>query len=63
MTAHWGVADPAAVRGDAQAAAAFRQALAELEARVKLFVNVPIESIDRMALQRSLSSIGRMTKV
>jgi hypothetical protein len=29
MTAHWGVADPAAVQGDAQKGAAFRKALAE----------------------------------
>jgi hypothetical protein len=34
MTAHWGVADPAAVQGDAQKGAAFRKAFAELEARI-----------------------------
>ena len=39
VTAHWGVADPAAVEGDAEKKrAAFRKALAELEARIKLFV-------------------------
>ena len=38
MTAHWGVADPAVVAGDAEKMrAAFRKALAELEARIKLF--------------------------
>ena len=60
MTAHWGVADPAAVEGDKEKAAAFRNALAELEARVKLFVNVPIESLDRMALQQAVRGIGQV---
>ncbi|HEY5758213.1 MAG TPA: arsenate reductase ArsC [Steroidobacter sp.] len=61
MTAHWGIADPAAVSGDAEAGAAFRQTLGELEARVKQLVEVPIESLDREALQRALSSIGQTT--
>lgn len=59
MTAHWGVADPAAVEGEAEQGAAFRRALAELEARIKLFVNVPIESLERMALQHAIDSIGQ----
>lgn len=58
MTAHWGVADPAAVEGEAEQGAAFRVTLAELEARIKLFVNVPIESLERMALQHAIDSIG-----
>lgn len=59
MTAHWGIADPAAVEGsDAKKRAAFRQALAELEARIKLFVNLPIKSLDRMTLQQELRTIG-----
>lgn len=60
MAAHWGIADPAAVEGDdAAKAAAFRKALAELEARIKLFVNLPISSLDRMVLQQQLQGIGR----
>ncbi|HEU4486816.1 MAG TPA: arsenate reductase ArsC [Povalibacter sp.] len=59
MTAHWGIADPAEVEGDAQKAAAFRKALTELEARIKLFVNVPIESLDRMTLQQKVRGIGQ----
>jgi arsenate reductase len=58
-TAHWGVADPAAVEGDAERGAAFRRALTELEARIKLLVNVPIESLDRMADQQTVRGIGR----
>ena len=59
VTAHWGVADPAAVAGDAQQGVAFRKALGELEARVNLFVNIPIESLDRLALQQAVRDIGQ----
>jgi arsenate reductase (thioredoxin) len=59
MTAHWGIADPAAVQGGAEQVAAFRKALAELEARIKLFVHVPLKSLDRMALQQTVRSIGQ----
>ena len=62
MTAHWGIADPAAVHGsEAEKRAAFRKALVELEARIKLFVNLPIESLDRLTLQRELQAIGHAT--
>lgn len=63
MTAHWGVADPAAVDGDAQKGAAFRKALAELEARIQLFVNIPIESLDRLALQQAVRGIGQTDRL
>lgn len=63
MTAHWGVADPAAVEGEAEKGAAFRKALAELEARIKLFVNIPIESLDRLALQRAVRDIGQTAEL
>src|SRR5438445_7323115 len=60
MTAHWGIADPAAVEGtDAEKAFAFRKALKELEARIKLFTSLPIDSLDRMTLQAKLQAIGK----
>lgn len=62
VTAHWGVADPAAVEGDAEKGAAFRRALSELEARIKLFVNIPIESLDRLALHDAVREIGQIDK-
>ncbi|MGH8239201.1 MAG: arsenate reductase ArsC [Steroidobacteraceae bacterium] len=62
VTAHWGIPDPAAVEGDAEKGAAFRKALADLEARVGLLVNVPIESLDRMAVQQAVRDIGQSTK-
>lgn len=63
MTAHWGVPDPAAVEGDAEKGAAFRRTLAELEARIKLFLSIPIESLDRLALQQAVRGIGQPDKL
>ena len=60
MTAHWGIADPAAVEGsDTEKAFAFRKAFRELEARIKLLTSLPIDSLDRMALQAKLREIGK----
>jgi arsenate reductase (thioredoxin) len=61
MTAHWGIADPAAVEGtDAEKAFAFRKALKELETRIKLFTSLPIDSLDSMTLQARLRAIGKI---
>jgi arsenate reductase len=60
MTAHWGIADPAAAEGsDAEKAFAFRKALKELEMRIKLFVQLPIASLDQMTLREKLRAIGQ----
>jgi protein-tyrosine-phosphatase len=62
LTAHWGVADPAAAEGsDADKAFAFRKALKELETRIKLLTNLPIDSLDRMTLKAKLGDIGKST--
>jgi len=59
MTAHWGIPDPAAVEGsEIEKRAAFRAAYAALENRIRLFVSLPFDSLDRMALQRQLDAIG-----
>lgn len=60
MTAHWGIADPAAAEGsNADKAFAFRKALKELETRIKLFVQLPIASLDQMTLREKLRAIGQ----
>jgi arsenate reductase (thioredoxin) len=60
MTAHWGVPDPAAVEGsEAEQRKAFRAAYLTLENRIKLFVALPIDKLDRMAIKRSVDEIGR----
>lgn len=61
MTAHWGIPDPAAVEGtDLEKQAAFNTAFRYLKNRITTFVNLPIKSIDRMALGSHLQEIGRM---
>jgi arsenate reductase len=60
VTAHWGVADPAAVEGsDDDKREAFVRAHAALQRRIELFVSLPHGKLDRLALQRQLADIGR----
>lgn len=59
ITAHWGVPDPAAVEGTHEKKmAAFRDAFQRLDTRIKLFVALPLEKLDRLALQREARRIG-----
>jgi arsenate reductase (thioredoxin) len=60
MTAHWGIADPAAAEGtDADKTRAFNNAFRELDARLKIFTSLRLESLDQLSLQRQLDAIGR----
>ena len=59
MTAHWGVPDPAAVEGsDEDKRRAFRDALAVLSTRIRLFISLPIGKLDRIAIKKKLDDIG-----
>ncbi|MGI9515324.1 MAG: arsenate reductase ArsC [Anderseniella sp.] len=59
MSAHWGVPDPAAVEGsDAEIAAAFAETYRLMNNRITAFVNLPLESIDRLSLTKRLEKIG-----
>jgi arsenate reductase len=59
MTAHWGVEDPAAFVGsEEKTMQMFRKVYGYLDNRIKIFVSLPIASLDRMALQRRLDQIG-----
>jgi len=61
INAHWGIPDPAAVEGsEIEKRTAFRAAFAALENRIRLFVSLPFDSLDRMALQRRLDAIGAL---
>ena len=61
ITAHWGVPDPASVEGtEAQKTAAFRDAYNRLDARIKLFLALPFDKLDRLALKREADRIGRL---
>jgi arsenate reductase (thioredoxin) len=60
MTAHWGVPDPAAVRGsEADLERAFREAFFILDRRISLFLALPLKTLDGLALQRELDHIGQ----
>jgi arsenate reductase len=60
MTAHWGVPDPAAVRGsEAEVERAFREAFFILDRRISLFLCLPLKSLDSLALKRELDGIGQ----
>jgi len=60
MTAHWGIEDPAAVEGsDEVKRRAFFRAYRELQTRISLLTNLPIDKLDRLSLQRKLDEIGR----
>ena len=60
ISAHWGVPDPAAVEGtDEQRRQAFREVHRQLESRIKLFVALPIDKLDRLSIQRRSEEIGR----
>ena len=60
MTAHWGVADPAAVAGtDEEKRAAFSDALMLLYMRIKILTSLPMDKLDRLSLQNKLREIGK----
>lgn len=64
MTAHWGVPDPSETNGsDAEIAAAFADTHRMLYQRISIFTNLPLASLDDMALQRQLDAIGRTVDV
>lgn len=59
MTAHWGVPDPAAVEGsETEKALAFADTYRMLSHRISIFVNLPMASLDKLALQKRLTDIG-----
>jgi arsenate reductase len=59
MTAHWGVPDPSAVQGSPeQQAQAFWDTAMTLKRRIELMLALPIASLDRLALQREVRTIG-----
>lgn len=60
VTAHWGMRDPAAFEGaDEEKRRLFYRIYLELENRVRLFASLPFDSLDRMALTRRVTEIGK----
>jgi arsenate reductase len=60
MTAHWGIADPAAVTGTPEEIArAFRDAFVVLDRRIGIFLTLPLATLQQFAIQKEIDSIGR----
>lgn len=63
VTAHWGVEDPAAVEGsDEDKRKAFVTAYTQLQRRIALFLNLPLEKLAKLALQHQLDDIGKLPR-
>ena len=61
MTAHWGIADPAAVDGtDIEKEAAFVTAFRQMRNRISAFAALPVKSLDRLTLKARLDAIGQL---
>jgi arsenate reductase len=57
-TAHWDIADPAAAEGDhTRKLAAFWDAYLRLEARINLFISLPLDKLDRTAIKSEIANI------
>jgi arsenate reductase (thioredoxin) len=60
VSAHWGIEDPAAAQGaDEEKRRAFLKAFTQLSTRINLFLNLPLEKLDGMALKAKLDEIGK----
>jgi arsenate reductase (thioredoxin) len=60
MTAHWGIPDPAAVKGTPEEIAhAYRDAFIVLDRRIGLFLSLPLSTLDQLAIKREIDNIGR----
>jgi arsenate reductase len=60
VTAHWGFPDPAAVQGsDEEKRAVFALSLQQIRNRVQLFLSLPLETLDRIAIESQMRAIGQ----
>ncbi|HEX4756573.1 MAG TPA: arsenate reductase ArsC [Terracidiphilus sp.] len=60
ITAHWGFPDPASIEGsDEEKRAAFAQTLRQMRRRIELFLNLPIEALDSLAIEKKMRAIGQ----
>jgi arsenate reductase len=60
MTAHWGIPDPAAVKGTPEEIArAFRDAFVVLDRRIGLFLSLPLATLQELAIQEKINEIGK----
>jgi arsenate reductase len=61
VVAHWGMPDPASVSGSEEVKrAAFMESLRLVSRRIDLMLALPIEKLERLALEQRMQSIGRI---
>jgi arsenate reductase len=61
ISAHWGFEDPAAVEGDDEAKRrAFARIFRQIMTRVRIFVSLPLDKLDKIAIKREMDHIGRI---
>ena len=59
VTGHWGVPDPAAMKGrPEEIEKAFRDAFMTLDRRINLFLCLPLASLDALAVKKEIDRIG-----
>jgi arsenate reductase len=59
MTAHWGVPDPAAAQGAPEEIThAYRDTFSLLDRRIRLFISLPLATLDKMAIKLEIDRIG-----
>ena len=59
ITAHWGLADPAAVEGSDEARRhAFTDAAVTLKRRIEFLLSLPLAKLETLAIQREVRDIG-----
>ena len=58
ITAHWGMADPAAVEGsDEVKRKAFHEVALMMKRRIDIMRSLPLESLDRLAIQKQVRDV------
>jgi arsenate reductase len=61
ITAHWGFTDPSNIGGSAEEKrAAFSRTFREISQRLRIFLSLPLEKLDRMSLQQELNEMGKV---
>jgi arsenate reductase len=59
VVAHWGMPDPADVSGpDEEKLRAFRDTLTLLSRRIDLFLALPMDKLEKLALEKRVRAIG-----
>ena len=63
VVAHWGMPDPASFEGDEAARRAFAEAFTLINRRIDLLLALPMEKLERLALEARVQAIGGTSTV